>query len=287
MATGRLFVVATPIGNLEDMTFRAIEILKKVSLIACEDTRQTRKLLNRYGIRARCTSYHKFNELSKTDRIIGEIEQGKDVALVSDAGTPGISDPGYHLIKLLSERGADIIPIPGASAITSALSISAIPLDSFSFYGFIPKKRSERERFLKDLSTKKETLVFFESPHRIIGCISDMILIFGSRKALVCRELTKMHEDVMRGTLSEILERMKKKTPASLKGEFTIVLQGAEDHPSFAQPIPIYEQFKLLVDENNLEPREAMKIIARDRGLAKNAVYREILKQEGKLKDSY
>ena len=285
MEKGKLFVVATPIGNLEDITLRALETLKKVSLIACEDTRQTRKLLNRYDIRTKCTSYHKFNELTRSEQILQLIESGKDVALVSDAGTPGISDPGYLLIKLVSEQGADVVPIPGPSSLISALSISGIPLDSFSFYGFVPKKRTEREKLFAMLTSREETSVFFESPHRIVGSISDMALAFGLRRAIVCRELTKVYEEVMRGTLQDILESMKEKESASLKGEFTIIVEGAQEKQMERSDISIYEQFKSLVDESGFEPKEATKFIARERDLPKSEVYREILKQKGKLKE--
>ncbi len=284
MEKGKLFVVATPIGNLEDMTFRAIDVLRKVALIACEDTRQTRKLLNRYEITTKCTSYHRFNELTKSGYILSLIENGKDVALVSDAGTPGISDPGHLLVKLVSEKGGKVVPIPGPSALISALSVSAIPLEAFSFYGFVPKKRSERMRFLKYLSLREETLVFFESPHRIVSSLSDMTVAFGKRKAILCRELTKIHEEVVRGTLHDILESLQSRTPVSLKGEFTVVIEGSHGKAAADPDIMIYEHYRTLVEQKGYEPLDAIKSISRLTGLPKRTVYREILKKEGKVK---
>ncbi len=284
MKKGTLFVIATPIGNLEDMTLRAIDVLKKVPLIACEDTRQTRKLLNRYDIRTKCTSYHRFNELTKSGYILTLIENGEDVALVSDAGTPGISDPGHLLVKLVSERGGTIVPIPGPSALTSALSVSAIPLEAFSFHGFVPKKKSERMRFLKHLSLREETLVFFESPHRIISSLSDMTAAFGLRKAVLCRELTKIHEEVLRGTLDDILESLKNRLPVSLKGEFTVIIEGAHEKADEDTEIPMYDHYKTLVEKKGFAPLDAIKSIARLTGLPKRMVYKEILKKEGKVR---
>ena len=201
-----LFVVATPIGNLEDISQRAIRVLKEVKLIAAEDTRKTRKLLTAYDIKTPTTSYHEHNKLTKLEYIVNRLEQD-DVALVSDAGMPGISDPGYELISALSAKNIPIIPIPGPSALLSALVVSGLPTDRFLYLGFPPHKSGERKKFLKNNFNEKGTLVFFESPHRINETLQDMFEILGNRRIAVCRELTKIHEEVFRGTLEQTLNR--------------------------------------------------------------------------------
>ncbi|MEW5806973.1 MAG: 16S rRNA (cytidine(1402)-2'-O)-methyltransferase [Acidobacteriota bacterium] len=283
MAKGRLFVVATPIGNLEDMTFRAIETLKRVSLIACEDTRETRKLLTRFDIKTKYTSYHKFNELTKSRLILNVLGRGEDVAIVSDAGTPGISDPGTLLVALVVERGFTVVPIPGASALTASLSTCGFPLDSFTFHGFLPKKKTSREKFLKALSPREETLVFFESPHRITESLSDMASILGPRKAVLCRELTKIHEEILRGNLCDVQEQLRNRKESISRGEFALIVEGSKKSRTDRSHAPLYEHFRKLVDEEGLERKEAIKALAKVRSLSKSKVYKEILMKEGKL----
>ena len=215
-----LYVVATPIGNLEDISQRAIRILKEVKLIAAEDTRKTRKLLTAYAIKTPTTSYHEHNKLTKLEYIINRLAQD-DVALVSDAGMPGISDPGYELISAISAKNIPIIPIPGPSALLSALVISGLPTDRFLYLGFLPHKSGERKKFLELNAKVEATLVFFESPHRVSASLQDMLQILGDRRIAVCRELTKIHEEVFRGTLTQAIDHF-----TEPRGEFTLVVEG-------------------------------------------------------------
>jgi len=218
---GKLFVVATPIGNLKDITFRAIETLKASDLIAAEDTRQTKILLDNYGINVPCTSYHKFNLAQKTKSIISQLTQGKTVSLVSDAGTPGISDPGEELIKQAIDSGIEVVPIPGASAALTALSVSGFSTKRFVFEGFLPHEGKSRRRVLRKLVEEDRTMVFYESPHRLIKSLNDMLSILGDRKLCIARELTKKFEETFRGTVKEAIFHFSSK---EILGELTIVL---------------------------------------------------------------
>ncbi len=225
MATGILYIVSTPIGNLEDITLRAIRVLKEVGIIAAEDTRHTRKLLSRYEIHVPLTSYHDFNKYEKAEVLIAKIKEGINVALVSDAGTPGISDPGYYLIKRAIEEGIRVIPIPGATALTAALSVSGLPTDRFSFIGFLPKKRTARDKTLKTLSTIEHTLILYESPYRVLKTLNEIREIFGERKISVARELTKFHEEVIRGKISDVINNL----GSHPKGEIVIIIEGKRE----------------------------------------------------------
>jgi 16S rRNA (cytidine1402-2'-O)-methyltransferase len=219
---GNLYIVSTPIGNLEDITLRAIRVLKEAGVIAAEDTRHTRKLLSRYDIHIPLTSYHDHNKYEKAEILIAKMKEGVDIALVSDAGTPGISDPGYYLIKRTIEEGIRIIPIPGTTAFTTALSISGLSTDRFSFIGFLPKKRTARGKTLKTLSTIEHTLIIYESPYRVLKTLNEIREIFGERKVSVARELTKIHEEVIRGTVSKVIEKLGHHP----KGEIVIIVEG-------------------------------------------------------------
>lgn len=218
-----LFVVATPIGNLEDITRRAVRILTEVDLIAAEDTRHTKKLLDYYQISTPLTSYHKFNIKSKTGYLIQFMKTGKSLALVSDAGMPGISDPGYELIREAADQGIRIIPIPGPSAVVTALAISGLPTDKFIFLGFLPKKPGKRRQALKDLKSFSGTIALYESPYRLVKCLQDILVVLGDRRVAVARELTKIYEEVVRGRASEIIRRLEEKAP---KGEVVILIEG-------------------------------------------------------------
>jgi 16S rRNA (cytidine1402-2'-O)-methyltransferase len=220
---GRLYIVSTPIGNMEDITLRALRILKEVDLIAAEDTRRTGLLLKHFGIQAPLTSYFEGNELKKRDFILAKLKEGKKVALVSDAGTPGISDPGFRLIQLAIESQLPIVPIPGSSAVITALSVSGLPTDAFLFKGFLPHKSKKRRDLLKELEHMRETLIFYESPHRISEALRDILEILGDREIVLTRELTKVYEEIIRGKVSEILNQVGDRR---LKGEITLVISG-------------------------------------------------------------
>lgn len=220
---GILYIVSTPIGNREDITLRALRILKEVDLIAAEDTRHTLLLLKYFGIQTPLTSYFEGNELKKKEFILFKLRQGDQIALVSDAGTPGISDPGFRLIQAAIENHISIVPIPGPSAVVTALSVSGLPTDAFLFKGFLPHKSKKRRDLLEALKERRETLIIYESPHRIVESLEDMLDILGDREIVLTRELTKMYEEILRGKISEIKAQMGEK---KLKGEITLVISG-------------------------------------------------------------
>ncbi len=221
--TGTLYIVSTPIGNLEDITLRALRILKEVDLIAAEDTRHTILLLRHFGVQTPLTSYFEGNELKKKEFILFKLKQGNRVALVSDAGTPGISDPGFRLIQTAIENQISIVPIPGPSAAITALSISGLPTDAFLFKGFLPHKSKKRQDLLKQLGEARETLIFYESPHRLSEALNDLLNVLGDREMVLTRELTKIYEEVLRGNVSEIKKQIGER---KLKGEITLVVSG-------------------------------------------------------------
>jgi 16S rRNA (cytidine1402-2'-O)-methyltransferase len=223
LTKGILYIISTPIGNLEDITLRALRILKEVDLIAAEDTRRTGLLLKHYGIHTPLTSYFEGNELKKKDFILSKLKQGDRIAIVSDAGTPGISDPGFRLIQLAIENQIPVIPIPGPSAVIAALSVSGLPTDAFLFKGFFPHKSKKRRDLLKQFEETKETLIFYESPHRIFETLEDIFEILGDREMVLTRELTKIYEEVLRGKVSEIQSQIGGR---KLKGEITVVISG-------------------------------------------------------------
>src|SRR5579863_8406662 len=223
-----LYLVGTPIGNLEDITHRAVCVLKEVDVIACEDTRQTQKLLNHYGITTRTISYHEHNEMTRAAELVKEMQEGASVALVTDAGMPGISDPGYRLISLAIRHHVPVVPIPGASAFLAALVASGMPTDSFRFSGFLPAKRGERRAALESVKGSPRTLVFYEAPHRIIETLSDVVEVLGNdRHVVIAREVTKLHEEFLRGRAGEVLETLKSRD--RVKGEITLLIGKAEE----------------------------------------------------------
>jgi 16S rRNA (cytidine1402-2'-O)-methyltransferase len=276
MSTGTLYIVATPIGNLEDITLRAIRILKEADLIAAEDTRHTRHLLDRYEIENQLTSYHDHNKEEKAPVLVARLLEGKNIALVSDAGTPGISDPGYFLINLAIDGKIPVVPIPGPVAAIAALSVSGLPTDEFVFEGFLPSKHLARLKRLEKVSGDTRTLIFYEAPHKIVRTIDDMLKALGDRRAVVTRELTKIHEEVIRGTLSEILEHLNK---GSIRGEFTILVHGASAEPQ-KKDIDTAEYLRNLMIHRGLTKKEAIAAAAEDLGLPKKDVYKESLKLE-------
>jgi 16S rRNA (cytidine1402-2'-O)-methyltransferase len=273
MTIGRLFVVATPLGNLEDITLRALRVLKEVHLIACEDTRHTAHLLQAHGIRTPTTSYFEHNEREKGRAIVEALRSGKDVALVSDAGTPGVSDPGYRLVREARDTGIEVVPVPGPSAAIAALSVSGLPTDRFLFEGFLPPRSSARRRRLEDLKAVAETLIFYEAPVRAVGALADIQAVLGDREAFLCREATKVHEEYRRGRLSDIAALLAGRE--RVRGEIVVVVAGAPPAPR-ADVSSIVDLFQALVGEGRSR-RDAVKEIARQTGLPARDVYRRVL----------
>jgi 16S rRNA (cytidine1402-2'-O)-methyltransferase len=271
-----LYVVATPLGNLEDITLRAVRILKDVALIACEDTRRTRHLLQAHGISTPTTSYFEHNEKWKGDRILEVVRGGQSAALVSDAGTPGISDPGFRLVREARAEGLAVIPIPGPSAVVAALSVSGLPSDRFVFVGFLPSRAGARGKALAELAEWRETLVFYESPLRVVATLTEMLARLGDREVFLCREATKMHEEYVRGSTSDVLARLAARP--EVKGEIVLVVSGAGEAPP-APAEDVAATYAALVAAGRTR-REAVKEAARRHGLPARAVYALVLKDE-------
>jgi 16S rRNA (cytidine1402-2'-O)-methyltransferase len=272
-----LYLVATPIGNLEDITLRAVRVLKEVDQIACEDTRQTQKLLNHYGITTRTISYHEHNEVTRAAELVKEMQEGISVALVTDAGMPGISDPGYRLIALAIRHHVPVVPIPGASAFLAALVASGLPTDSFRFSGFLPAKRGERRAALEAIRTSPRTQVFYEAPHRIIEALSDVCEILGNaRHVVIAREVTKLHEEFLRGRAGEILEALKARD--TVKGEITLLIGKAEEADSqpMAPGMSVRQRVGQIMVEEKVDEKAALKKVAKERGVSKSEAYREL-----------
>jgi 16S rRNA (cytidine1402-2'-O)-methyltransferase len=268
-----LYVVATPIGNLEDISLRAIRVLKEVSLIAAEDTRKTHRLLEAYDIRTPMTSYYEHNKLTKLDYILGKLNDG-DVALVSEAGMPGISDPGYELIAEAGKRGINIVPVPGASAIISALAVSGLPTDRFTFIGFLPPKTSARRKALEDIRDETGTVITLEAPHRMIETLEDILAVLGDRRVTVCRELTKMHEEIWRGTVSEALKHF-----TAPRGEFTLVIEGKRGGEKPLLTEAVEKQLQELY-QKGVPAKEAVAVVAGETGLKRKELYQTWLKMK-------
>jgi 16S rRNA (cytidine1402-2'-O)-methyltransferase len=268
-----LYVVATPIGNLEDITLRAIRTLKEVKLIAAEDTRKTRQLLTYHSIQTPTTSYYEHNKLTKLDYIIERL-QNEDVALVSDAGIPGISDPGYELISAVTNLNIPVVPIPGPSAVLTALAVSGLPTDSFLYLGFLPNKASGRRRLLKSRAAEKSTLVLFESPHRLIESLQDMLDILGDRQAAICRELTKLYEEIFRGTLSQAIRHC-----TAPRGEFTLVVAGNKDTEA-AKINEKIEQELGQMKNSGMTAKETLQRVSEETGVSRKELYRAWIKNK-------
>lgn len=269
---GTLYVVATPLGNLDDITLRAIRVLREVSLVACEDTRRTAGLLRAHAIAAPTTSYFEHNERAKGERILEKLLAGNDVALVSDAGTPGISDPGYRLVRDARSRGVPVVPVPGPSAAIAALSVSGLPTDRFLFVGFLPARAGARRRALAELCAVRETLVLYESPGRVVASLEDLLERLGDREAFLCREATKLHEEYLRGRLSMLLQSLRGRS--RVLGEFVLVVAGAPEVRS-APPEAAEAVYAQLLAEG-CSRREAVREAARRLGLPAREVYRRV-----------
>jgi len=273
--TGCLYLVATPIGNLEDITLRAIRVLKEADLIACEDTRQTQKLLQHYAIHKEMISYHAHNELTRAPELVIQLEQGAQVALVSDAGTPVVSDPGHRLVVLCLRHHIPVVPIPGPSALVAALAASGLPSDEFLFVGFLPPRAGARRKKLDALKAEPRALVLYEAPHRLADTLSDAAEILGSRHAVVAREVTKIHEEFLRGTLAELRDAAKERAP---RGEITLIIGPPEEGAlETVSAVSLKERVAQLEAESGLDRKAALKQAARERGLGKRDAYKQLL----------
>src|SRR5215469_5695608 len=277
--TPALYLVGTPIGNLEDITLRALRVLKAVDVIACEDTRQTQKLLHHFAIATRTTSYHEHNEMTKSAELVKEMQEGASVALVTDAGMPGISDPGYRLIALAVRHNLPVIPVPGASAFLAALVASGLPTDSFRFSGFLPAKRGERRALLESAKSSPRTQVFYEAPHRIVEALEDIAEVLGeSRHVVVAREVTKIHEEFLRGRAGGVLANLQARE--AVKGEITLLIGKAEEEARAAADAPVRlsvrQRVEQIMQEEHVDEKAALKRVAKERGVSKSEAYREM-----------
>lgn len=266
--SGSLFLVATPIGNLEDLTFRAVRTLREVDLIACEDTRHTRRLLDHYGIEKPTISYYEHNETDRSESLVERMHTGANIAVVSDAGTPLISDPGYRLVAAAIRAGIRVIPIPGPSAILTALTASGLPTDSFYFGGFVSQKQGARRKMLESLAHFDCTLIFYEAPHRILETLQDIADVYGERQIVLTRELTKIHEEFLRGTALALIRNLRER--GTVKGEITLVI--GKPLPPPADDRPVREAFEAYLTQG-LSRMDAIKAVAKDRGVSKREIY--------------
>ncbi|MDU0206074.1 MULTISPECIES: 16S rRNA (cytidine(1402)-2'-O)-methyltransferase [Paenibacillus] len=280
--SGTLYLVATPIGNLEDMTFRAVRILKEVNLIAAEDTRQTRKLLTHFEIATRIVSYHEHNKQASGPELVRLLLEGQSIALVSDAGLPAISDPGYDLVRMAVEQGAPVVPVPGANAALSALIASGLPTERFTFVGFLPREKKDQTKVLEGLQHVQDTLLFYESPHRVDKTLARMAEVWGpERRVCLARELTKRYEEFLRGTIAECLEHLAQHPP---QGEYCVIAEGASAESAKEAADGWWEAMSLSEHVEHYEGqgsdrKEAMKQVASDRGLSKRDVYNALLER--------
>ncbi len=273
--SGTLFIVATPIGNLGDITYRAVEVLRAVDAIACEDTRQTRKLLDHYGIQKPTFSYHEHNEAERTPELAARLHAGETIALVSDAGMPLVSDPGYRLVRAAIEEGIEVHPIPGPSAALTALSAAGLPTDAFHFAGFLPHKPGQRAKALEALADESATLIFYEAPHRILEGLEAIEQVLGPRPVVVARELTKIHEEFLRGTAEEIRGELAGRN--TIKGEFTILVGKAARPVADDQPVEVAVEALMRAGTPRMD---AIKQVARRRGVSKREVYDQLLREK-------
>ena len=278
--SGTLYLVATPIGNLADITHRALQVLNDVDLIACEDTRHTHKLLQHYGITTKTTSYHEHNEQQRTSYLIDLLKQGSDIAVVSDAGTPAISDPGFRIVRAAIENDVTVVPVPGPSALISALIAAGLPTDEFFFAGFLPSRSNARRTRLEELKTVPGTLIFYEGPHRLAAMLKDAYEILGEREAVVARELTKLHEEIKRGRLSELARvYVDEENP---RGEIVVLIDrnviGEAVSETETSVSALVQQF----EQDGLDHRAALKKAARELGLSRAEAYRRLTAERGK-----
>ncbi len=279
-----LYLVATPIGNLEDITLRALRILRSVDRIACEDTRQTQKLLNHFDIRTPTISYHMHNELARTEELTAELKHGARIAIVSDAGTPGIADPGGQIASAAIAAGIDVFPVPGANAAISALIASGLSTERFTFHGFLPAKAGQRKTALETLERDDVTHIFYEAPHRIVDTLADVEAVFGTAQHIViARELTKLHEEFLRGSVGDLRKQLAARP--SVRGEIVLILAPVPpESPSATQRPGIAAEVSALIQSEGLTEKEALKRIAKDRGIGKSEAYRELQREQNRLR---
>ena len=273
-------MVSTPIGNLEDITLRALRVLKDADLIAAENTDHTRGLFRHHGIRTRLTSYHQHNQKTKAVDLIKRLESGNDIALVTDAGTPGISDPGVYLIDRAARYGIKVTPIPGPSAVIAALSVSGLPTDEFVFLGFLPNKSGRRKKKLKELAAEPRTLVFYEAPHRLEAMLTDLRDTLGDRRIVMLREMTKVFEEVIRGRVSELLANL---AGTKIRGEFTLVVGGCDEKQTPTLSIEISNRIGELLAENKMSVKDIAYLLSREEGVAYRQIYKECLDRKSDL----
>ena len=276
MSTGTLYIVATPLGNLEDITLRAIRVLKEVAVIACEDTRRTVKILNRYEIRTPLFIFHEYNKARAGASILRRLRDGESVALVSDAGTPAISDPGFELVRETIGAGVHIEVVPGPSALVAALVVSGLPTDHFTFEGFLPVRREKRRKAMEALASETRTMIFYESPQRLAAFLRDAEEMFGDRRACVVRELTKIHEEILRGTIPELCAEISRRE--AVLGEITLVIGGGAK----TVELSVEEVVRAALEGDSGSSRDLAREIAGRTGLSRKEVYAEILKQRPK-----
>ena len=271
---GTLFLVGTPIGNLEDITLRALRTLKEADLVACEDTRHTQILLRHYQIEKPTISYHEHNELTRAPELILRLEEGEHIALVSDAGMPGISDPGHRLIGLCIRHGISVVPVPGASAFLAALAASGLPTHPFRFGGFLPAKRNQRRKELEQHKTSAKTLIYYEAPHRILDTLADAAEVLGNRHTVLAREVTKIHEEFLRGRCLDVLKELRRRD--KVKGEITLLIDRPDEEPApQAADVPLRRRVTELMKERGLQKMAALKAVAKERGISKRQAYKE------------
>jgi 16S rRNA (cytidine1402-2'-O)-methyltransferase len=279
-----LYLVATPIGNLEDITLRALRVLRNVDRIACEDTRQTQKLLNHFNIQTPTVSYHMHNEGSRTEELTAELKQGARIAIVSDAGTPGIADPGGQIATAAIAAGINVFPVPGANAAISGLIASGLPTDRFIFHGFLPAKPGQRKTALEDLVRGEGAHVFYEAPHRILDTLADIQSIFGtSQHVVIARELTKIHEEFLRGPAGELRTQLASRS--AVRGEIVLMLAPTPvESSSQKKNVGLAAELKALVASEKISEKDALKRIARERGIGKSEAYRELQREQNRLR---
>lgn len=276
---GKLYLCATPIGNLEDITLRVLRVLEEVDLIAAEDTRNSIKLLNHYEIKTPMTSYHEFNKIEKAYQLVEKLQEGMNVALITDAGTPGISDPGEELVKIAYEAGIEVTSLPGPAACITALTLSGLSTRRFAFEAFLPKDKKERKRILEELQKETRTIILYEAPHHLIKTLEELREALGNRRITLCRELTKKYEEGQRTTIDEVLEYYKDKEP---RGEYVLVLEGKtkeeveEERKKEWEPLSLEEHMQLY-EQKGISHKEAMKLVAKDRGVSKRDIYQALL----------